>query len=71
MKKVFRAAYGDLSRVLIILADNIDEAIELANTTNEDDDPDEWEFTFTKDDIIEMNLSAESTIVEDWRLEGF
>jgi hypothetical protein len=74
MKKLFRAAFGDESRVLIILADDIDEAVDIANeTVNGDDDPEDWAFTFTSDNdsVFEVDLEVKSQAIEDFSIDSF
>ena len=70
-KKLFRAAYGDDSRIMFILADNLQEAIKMANERelDGDDDSDDY-FHFDSETVFEVNLtSTESEIIEDLQFE--
>ena len=57
VKKLFRAAYGDDSRIMFILADNLQEAIKMANERelDGDDDSDDY-FHFDSETVFEVNL---------------
>lgn len=72
MKKIFRAAFGDESRVLLIIADDIQEAIDIANqTVNGDSDQRDWEFKFSIDSVFEVNLEVASQVIEDFSIYSF
>lgn len=67
MKKLFRAAYGDESRVLIILAKDLNEAISLANQSEIDrgtNDP--YVFNVEDDEVFEVDLNAESQVLDNF-----
>lgn len=68
MKKLFRAAYGDESRVMFIVADNLDEAIKLANE-REIGFTDEYEirneFEFDEESVFEIDLNIQSQVIDD------
>lgn len=72
-KKLFRAAYGDESRIMFILADNLAEAITLANERELDgDDEPEDRFNFDDESVFEVNLNqSESQIIEDITADSF
>lgn len=60
MKKLFRASYGDESKVYLILADSLNEAIGIANK-----DDDENGFAFDEDSVFEISLNQkDSQIIE-------
>ena len=73
MKKIFRAAFGDESRVLMIIADDIDEAVDIANKTVNGDDSKDWVFTFTIDNnsVFEVDLEVQSQVIEDFTIDSF
>jgi len=67
MKKLFRAAYGDESKVMFIIADDLNEAIKLANE-NEIGFTDEFEeadvFEFDKESVFEIDLNVQSQVID-------
>jgi hypothetical protein len=72
-KKLFRAAYGDESRVMFIIADNLNEAISLANQKELDgeEDSDDY-FHFDDESVFEVNINqSESQIIEDFTINSF
>lgn len=74
MKKIYRAAYGDESRVMLIIANDLEEAISLVNgkfVEEVSDDENEWPFKFNKENVVEIDLKKESQVIDDFSYDTF
>lgn len=65
--KIFRAAFGDESRVLLIAANSLYEATEIANNKMLEEEVD---YTFSEEDTFEIN-PASPQILDDFSLDFF
>lgn len=79
-KKIYRALYGDGSRIMLIIATNITEAIRLANTEIiegefgiENFDPhhdiDKLSFVFGTNSVFEIGMEQESKVIDDIKVD--
>ena len=71
MKKLYKAAYSDETRIMFILADNLYEAISMANERESHGDDDGCDyFYFDSETVSVVDLaSTKSRIIEDFQFE--
>ena len=70
MKKLYKAAYSDETRIMFILADNLYEAISMANERESHGDDGCDYFYFDSETVSEIDLaSPKSQIIEDFQFE--